>query len=156
MAKAKPIPDGIHTVTPHLVIDGASKALEFYKKAFGAEEISRMPAPDGKRIMHAMMKVGDSMVMLCDDFPEYGKARSPNKLGGSPVTIHLYVPDADVAGKRAGDAGAQGGMPLQVRFWGDRYGSVTDPFGHEWSIAAHVQDLTPEQIAEGAKKAFAQ
>ena len=154
MAKPKPVPDGFRTVTPHIVIDGAAKALDFYKKAFGAEELYRMPSPDGKKLMHASMKIGDSMIMLCDDFPEYGKARAPKKLGGSPVTIHLYVQDADAAWKRAVDAGAQVGMELQDMFWGDRYGTLTDPFGHEWAIASKNQDLTPEQVSAAAKKAF--
>jgi uncharacterized glyoxalase superfamily protein PhnB len=156
MAKPKPIPDGFHTVTPHIVVDGADKALDFYKKAFGAEVLQRMPAPDGKRLMHATIKIGNSMLMLCDDFPEFsgGKSRSPGKLGASPVTIHLYVPDADAAFQRAVAAGAKVSMPLADMFWGSRYGTITDPFGHEWSIATHQRDLTPEQVAEGAKKAF--
>ncbi len=156
MPTAKPIPDGFHSVTPHLVVDGASKAIDFYKKAFGAEEVFRMPAPDGKRLMHAEVKIGNSVIMLADDFPEYtgGKTRNPMKLGATPVTIHLFVQDCDAVFKRAVDAGAQVQMPMQDMFWGDRYGQVGDPFGHTWSIATHKQDLTPQQIGEAAKKAF--
>ncbi len=155
MPKAKPIPDGFRTITPHLVIDGAVKALDFYKKAFGAEEILRMPSPDGTKLMHAEIKIGDSVLMLADDFPEFsGAPRNPKKLGESSVTIHLFVPDCDAAFKRAVDAGAKVTMPLQDMFWGDRYGSVKDPFGHNWSIATHKEDLTPEQIGKAAKEAF--
>ncbi len=153
--KVNPIPDGFRTITPHLVIDGAVKALDFYKKAFGAEEILRMPSPDGTKLMHAEIQIGDSRIMLADDFPEFsGAPRNPKKLGESSVTIHIYVPDCDAAFKRAVDAGAKVTMPLQDMFWGDRYGSVKDPFGHNWSIATHKADLTPEQIGEAAKKAF--
>ncbi len=157
MAQAKPIPDGFYTVTPHLVVNGAAKAIEFYKRAFGAEQLMAMPAPDGKRLMHAELKIGNSRLMLADDFPEFceGHSRDPKKLGASPVTIHLYVQDCDAAFKRAVDAGATIKMPLQDMFWGDRYGSVSDPFGHDWSIATHKQDLTPQQIAEGMKESFA-
>ena len=156
MPTAKPIPDGFHSLTPHLVVDGAAKAIDFYKKAFGAEEIARVPASDGKRLMHAELRIGNSVIMLVDDFPEYagGKSRSPKKLGATPVTIHLYVQDCDAAFKRAVDAGAQVKMPVQDMFWGDRYGQISDPFGHDWSIATHKQDLTPQQIGEAAKKAF--
>ncbi len=156
MPSPRPIPEGFQTVTPHLVVDGAAKAIDFYKKAFGAEEISRFPAPDGKRLMHAELKIGTSRIMLNDDFPEYcgGQAREPRKLGATPVTIHLYVQDCDALFKRAVDAGAQVKMPLQDMFWGDRYGQVSDPFGHDWSIATHKQDLTPQQMSDAARKAF--
>ena len=156
MPQAKPIPDGYSTLTPHICVDGATKAIDFYKRAFGAEEISKMPAPDGKRLMHAELKIGNSRLMLADDFPEYcgGHSRDPKSLGASPVTLHLYVADCDTAFKRAVDAGATVKMQLQDMFWGDRYGQVTDPFGHDWSIATHKQDLTPQQIGEAAKKAF--
>ncbi len=145
--KANPIPEGFHTVSPHFVVKNATEAIEFYKKAFGAEEICRMPGPDGKSVMHCELKIGDSMVMMCEEFPEMG-ARSPQSIGGSPVTIHLYVEDADAAYKRATDAGAKATMPLQDMFWGDRYGKLTDPYGHQWSIATHVEDVTPEQMQE--------
>jgi len=156
MAQVKPIPEGYSTVTPHLVIGDAAKAIEFYKRAFGAEEVTRVPAPDGKRLMHAEVKIGNSRVMLADDFPEFcgGHSRDPKKLGASPVTIHLYVQDCDAAFDRAVAAGATVRMPIQDMFWGDRYGALTDPFGHEWSIATHKQDLTPKQIVEGMKQAF--
>ena len=156
MAQVKPIPEGYSTVTPHLVIGDAAKAIEFYKRAFGAEEVTRVPAPDGKRLMHAEVKIGNSRVMLADDFPEFcgGHSRDPKKLGASPVTIHLYVQDCDAAFDRAVAAGATVRMPIQDMFWGDRYGALADPFGHEWSIATHKQDLTPKQIVEGMKQAF--
>lgn len=148
MPKAAPIPSGFRTVTPHLVIDGCAKAIEFYKKAFGAEEILRMPAPDGKRLVHAEIRIGDSAVMLADEFPEWAPRRSPTALGQTSVTIHLYVPDADAVFKRAVDAGAAVVMPMNDAFWGDRYGQVADPFGHQWSIATHQHDPTPEEMAK--------
>lgn len=150
--KVKPIPEGFHSVTPHLVCAGADKALEFYKKAFGAEEICRMPGPDGKSIMHAEMRVGDSIVMLCEEYP--GMCRGPASLGGSPVTLHVYVTDTDAAFKRALGAGAQVVMPPQNMFWGDRYGKLKDPFGHEWSLATHVEDVPPEEMGKRAAAAF--
>ncbi|WP_296950017.1 VOC family protein [uncultured Massilia sp.] len=142
-----PIPEGFRTVTPHLVCEGAAEALAFYARAFGAVELGRMPGPDGK-IMHAEMRIGDSRIMLADDFPEYG-SRGPKALGGSTVAIHLYVPDADAAWAQALAAGATPVMPLEDAFWGDRYGQVVDPFGHRWSIATHRRDLTMEQIQQG-------
>ncbi len=152
-AAAEPIPEGFRTVTPHLVIRNAAEAIEFYKKAFGAEELCRMPSPDGKTVMHAEIKIGDSVLMLCDEFPQMG-AQSPQALGGSPVTVHLYVADVDQAYKRAVDAGATAAMPVQDMFWGDRYGKLTDPFGHHWSIATHTEDLAPEDIGKRAAEAF--
>lgn len=143
-----PIPDGFHSITPHLVIKGASEAIEFYKQAFGAREVSRMPfpGPDGTiRLCHAELRIGDSKLFLADEFLEYGSA-GPG--ASSPVTIHLYVTDADAAFVRAVDAGATVTMPLADMPWGDRYGRVVDPFGHHWSIAEHLEDLTPEQIQE--------
>jgi PhnB protein len=124
-------------ITPHLVVAGGKKAVEFYAKAFGAEEVYRMPAEDGERLMHAHLKVGDAELFLCDDFPEYcaGKSKDPHKLGGTGVTLHQYVPDADAAIARAAAAGATVTMPAQDMFWGDRYGQVVDPFGHTWSFA---------------------
>jgi PhnB protein len=154
MASNANMPKGL---VPHLVVDGASKAMDFYAKAFGAEEICRMPAPDGKRLMHAEMKLGDQVVFLCDDFPEYcgGKSRTPAALGGSTVTIHRYTDDCDAAIAKAQKAGATVTMPPEDMFWGDRYGSVTDPFGHTWSFATHIKDMTPEEMEEAAKTAFA-
>jgi uncharacterized glyoxalase superfamily protein PhnB len=151
--KAKPIPEGFHAVTPHLVCANAGKAIEFYKKAFGAEEVMRMPGPDGASVMHAEVRIGDSIVMICDEFP--GMCRSPASIGGTPVTLHLYVNDADAAFKRATSAGAEVVMPLENAFWGDRYGKLKDPFGHEWSIATHVEDVSPAECAQRAAAAFA-
>ena len=148
----KPIPDGFHTITPHLIIKGAAEAIEFYKKAFGAEEIMRMPSPDGK-LMHAEIKIGDSRLMLADEFPDWGKV-GPQSIGGSPVVVHLYVKDCDAAFNQAVEAGAKPTMPPADMFWGDRYGALEDPYGHHWSVATHTQDLTPEQIAEAAGKAM--
>jgi uncharacterized glyoxalase superfamily protein PhnB len=146
--KAKPIPEGFHTLTPHIVVRDATKAIEFYKKAFGAEEICRMPGPDGK-IMHAELKIGDSMLMLVDELPEMG-CRSPQTFKGTSVILHLYVQDVDVAVKKAVSAGATVTMPISDQFWGDRYGKLTDPYGHEWSMATHKEDLTPEEIGKRA------
>ena len=156
MAKqAKPIPDGYHAVTPHLVVREAAKAIEFYKKAFGAEEMARMPGPDGKLVMHAQLKIGDSIVMLGDEFPQMQRWVSPQQLKGTTIALHLYVKDVDQAFKRAVDAGATVSMPVMDTFWGDRYGRVTDPWGHEWSLATHKRDLTLDEIAKGAQAFFA-
>ena len=153
MPAAKPIPDGFHTLTPHIVVKGAAKAIDFYKKAFGAEELGRHAMPDGS-IMHALIRIGDSMVMLNDEFPQMG-AKGPATIGGTPVTLNLYVQDADKTWAQAVAAGATVKMPLADMFWGDRYGIVADPFGHQWSIATHKQDLTPQQIMEASKAAMA-
>ena len=153
-SKVKPIPDGARTVTPHLVINGAAKAIDFYKEAFGAVEVCRMAGPGGG-VMHASVRIGDSEVFLCDEFPGWAP-KSPLGLGGSPVTIHLFVPDADATFAQAVAAGAEGRMPPQDMFWGDRYGQLADPFGHVWSIATHLEDLTPEQMSERMAAAFAQ
>lgn len=147
----KPIPDGMHTVTPHLVCAGALDAIAFYEKAFGAQSMGAMKAPDGK-IMHAMIRIGDSPVMLVDEFPEWGSL-GPKSLKGSPVTLHLYVQDVDATVAQAVAAGAKITMPVADMFWGDRYGKLEDPFGHQWSVATHKQDLTPEQMQEGMKSA---
>lgn len=148
--RVKPIPSGYHTLTPHLVVKGAGQAIEFYKKAFGAEEIARMPSPDGKSLLHAELKIGDSRIMLADEFPEMG-CRGPQGTDGTPVTIHMYVEDVDAAFGKAVAAGAQVRMPLADMFWGDRYGVLTDPFGHSWSLATHKMDLTPEEIRKHAQ-----
>ena len=145
----KPIPDGFHTLTPHIVVSDAAAAIDFYKEAFGAKEAMRMPGPGGK-IMHALIQIGDSKVMLNDEFPEMGGALSPSSLGGSPVTLTLYVPDVDRTFEQAIAAGATVKMPAADQFWGDRYGMLTDPFGHLWAVANHIEDLTPEQIAQRA------
>jgi uncharacterized glyoxalase superfamily protein PhnB len=144
----QPIPPGMHSITPHLVCAGAAEAIEFYKKAFGAREGGRLAGPDGK-LMHAHINIGDSSLMLVDEMPEW-KCLGPTALGGSPVTIHLYVEDVDAVFAQAVAAGAQPSMPVADMFWGDRYGQLVDPFGHKWSIATHVRDMTPEEIAKGA------
>lgn len=146
----KPIPKGFHSVTPHLVARNADQAIAFYTRAFGAEELSRMPSADGK-VMHAEIKIGDSILMLCDEFPQMN-CLGPPSLGGSPVTIHVYVEDADAVFQQAVAAGATVKMPLEDTFWGDRYGKVTDPFGHEWSIATRMRELTPEDIRKGVDR----
>lgn len=146
----QPIPEGMHTVTPHLVCAGAADAIEYYKKAFGAVELARLPGPQGM-ILHACLRIGDSPVMLVDEFPE-GCSVGPKTLKGSPVTIHLYVEDADTVFDRAVAAGASVKMPPTDMFWGDRYAVIEDPFGHRWSIATHIRDLSPEEIQEGAKQ----
>jgi len=143
-AKVKPVPDGYHTVTPYLIIKGAAGALEFYKKAFGAEELYRMPQPDG-RIGHAEIRIGNSRVMLADEFPEMGY-RSPQSLGGSPVSILLYVKDVDAMAGKALAAGAKVIRPVQDQFYGDRSGTFADPYGHVWTIATHKEDVSVEEI----------
>jgi uncharacterized glyoxalase superfamily protein PhnB len=150
---AKSIPDGFHTITPHIIVQDAAKAIEFYKKAFGAQENTRHLAPDGKNVMHAQLKIGNSVLMLASEFPP--GCLSPKSRGGTSTTLHLYVENADAAFDRAVKAGCTVKMPLSDQFWGDRYGQVEDPFGHLWSIATHKQDLTDVQIAENAKAAFA-
>ena len=149
--KVKPVPDGMHTVTPHLVCAGAADAIEFYKEAFGALEVARLPGPDGK-IMHAMIRVGDSAIMLVDEAPQWGMM-GPKALKGSPVTIHLYVENADAFVARAVKAGAAVTMPLADMFWGDRYGKLKDPFGHDWSIGTHVRDVSMEEMQQAMQKA---
>lgn len=156
MAKhVKAVPEGCHTVTPHLAVRGADRAIEFYKKAFGAEELMRMPTPDGKTLMHAELRIGDSRIFLSDEFPDMG-CRSPQSLGGATSALHLYVEDVDAAFNRAVAAGAQVRMAVADMFWGDRYGKVVDPFGHEWGMATHKEDLTPEEIRKRADAFFAQ
>jgi uncharacterized glyoxalase superfamily protein PhnB len=148
--KAKAIPQGMHSVTPHLVCAGAANAIEFYKKAFGAVEKGRMPAPDG-RLMHAAIGIGDSTVMLVDEMPEWG-ALGPKALKGSPVTIHLYVDDVDAFVARAVKAGAKVTMPVDDMFWGDRYGKIEDPFGHHWSVATHLRDVSPDEMQKAMRQ----
>ena len=142
------------SVTPYLVVSSGEHAIAFYKKAFGAEELYRMPAPDGHRIMHASLKINGSCVMLADEFPEHGGNRGPDMVGSTTVSIHLNVPSADKAFAQAVAAGATVIMPLADMFWGDRFGKLRDPFGHEWSIAHHVRDVSPAEMAAAAKKAF--
>ena len=145
----RPIPNDMHRVTPHLVVGGAAQAIEFYKKAFGAVEEARLPGPDGK-LMHAMIRIHGDAVMLVDEMPQWN-VLGPKSLKGSPVTIHLYVEDADATVAQAVKAGAKVTMPLDDAFWGDRYGQLEDPFGHRWSVATHKRDLTDDQIREAMK-----
>jgi PhnB protein len=149
MAKpVKPIPDGYHAVTPYLHVKGAARALEFYERAFGAKVLFRMDQPDG-RIGHAELQLGDSRVMLADEFPEMG-VRSPQTIGGTPVTIHLYVEDVDATVARALAAGATLTRPVADQFYGDRNGGLTDPFGHVWFVATHVEDVDAEELSRRA------
>ncbi len=145
-AKVNPNPIGMHTVTPHLVCAGAADAIEFYKKAFNATEEMRLPGPDGK-LMHAQIRIGDSCVMLVDESPAWGTL-GPRSLKGSPVTLHLFVQDVDAFVARAVAAGAKITMPLADMFWGDRYGVLDDPFGHHWSVATHIRDVSPEEMQQ--------
>ncbi|KVD37773.1 glyoxalase [Burkholderia ubonensis] len=147
----KPIPEGMHTLTPHLICAGAADAIEFYRQAFNAVERVRLPAPNGK-LMHACLTIGDSTLMLVDEMPEHG-ALGPKALKGTPVCLHLFVPDVDAAIAQAVAAGAKVTMPAADMFWGDRYGQVEDPFGHRWSLATHQRDLTPEQIRDAMASA---
>lgn len=151
---ANPIPEGFHTVTPAIVVRGADKAIEFYKKAFGAQELSRMLGPD-KKIAHAELKIGDSIIMVSDEFPG-APCQSPAELGGTTATLHLYVKDVDSAFKQAITAGGKEDMPVQDMFWGDRYGRLRDPFGHTWGILTHKEDLSPQEIEKRGQAAFAQ
>jgi PhnB protein len=144
-----PIPEGYHTVTPYLIVAGAEQALEFYKTGLGATEIMRMADPSGK-VMHAEIKIGNSIIMLADEYPEMG-ARGPLSIGGSPVGICLYVEDVDARFKQALAAGAKEERPVKDQFYGDRSGTLRDPFGHQWTIATHTEDLTPEEIGKRAE-----
>lgn len=149
----KPIPEGYHSLTPYLSVDDAAQAIEFYKRAFGATERARMPGPDGK-IAHAELEIGDSVIMLADAFPQ-SPYTPPKQLGGTAGGVLLYVEDVDSVVQDAIDAGAKVTMPVDDMFWGDRYGTVTDPFGHAWQIATHKEDIAPEEMAERAKEAMA-
>jgi uncharacterized glyoxalase superfamily protein PhnB len=149
-SKVKPIPEGMHTATPHLVCAGAAQAIEFYKKAFGAVETARLPGENGK-LMHAAVRIGDSTIMLVDEMPEHG-ALGPKALKGSPVTIHLYVDGVDAFVARAVAAGAKVTMEVQDMFWGDRYGQLEDPFGHRWSVGTHIRDVTPDEMRKAMKE----
>ena len=150
---AKPIPDGYHSVTPAITVNDAAAALEFYKKAFGAKEIMRFPGPGGKGIMHAEIQIGDSKVMLGDEFQ--GSARSPKSLGGVTGMLQIYVENVDASCARAEAAGATVRVPLTDMFWGDRMCRVVDPFGHEWGIATHTEDVSVEEIARRGEEFFA-
>jgi PhnB protein len=150
--KAKPVPEGFHTATPYLIITNAARAIEFYKDVFGATELTRLATPDGK-VGHAEIKIGDSRLMLADEFPEWD-ARSPQTIGGSAVHIMLYVEDVDAVVSRAVGAGAQLFKPVADQFYGDRSGSITDPFGHKWTIATHREDVSPEEMKRRAAALF--
>ena len=150
MTAVKPIPEGMHSLTPHLICAGAAEAIAFYKAAFNAVEVTRLPGEGGK-LMHAMMRIGDSALMLVDENPAWGML-GPKALKGSPVTVHLYVKDADATFAQAVAAGAKVTMPLDDMFWGDRYGTLEDPFGHRWSVATHKRDLSPKEIQDGMAK----
>lgn len=148
----KPIPEGYHTLTPYLTVRDAARAIEFYKQAFGAEDRGAMKDPSGK-IMHAELKIGDSIVMLADEFPEFGSV-SPQSGGSTSMGLHIYVTDVDSAFARAVKAGAQVEMPVMDQFWGDRYGKLKDPFGHKWSIATHTKDLSVDEMKSGMEDAM--
>ena len=145
MAKVKPTPDGYHNVTPYLIVDGAAKAIDFYKKVFGATEKMRMPSPGGK-VGHAELILGDSVIMLADEHPEMG-ARAPHAYGGSAVSLMLYVPDVDATVATAIAGGAKVVRQVENQFYGDRMGTIEDPFGHRWYVATHVEDVPPEEMA---------
>jgi PhnB protein len=149
MAKVTPIPDGYHSVTPYLIVDGASDAIAFYAKVFGTKERMRMPMPGGK-VGHAEVDLGDSVIMLADEFPDMG-IRGPKTLGGSPVNIHIYVDDVDSVFQGAIEAGSKVLQPLEDKFYGDRAGQLEDPFGHIWSVATHVEDVPEEEMAKRAQ-----
>ncbi|HVS34360.1 MAG TPA: VOC family protein [Gemmataceae bacterium] len=155
MAQVKSTPECLHTLTAHLTVNGAAAAIDFYKRAFGAVELGRMPMPDGK-LGHAHLKIGDSHLFLNDEPNFPGCAKSPQTLGGCSVTLHLNVDDVDAMFKQAVAAGAQAIMPPTDMFWGDRYGQVTDPFGQRWAIATHKEDVPPEEMQKRAEAAFAQ
>ncbi|MBI2494574.1 MAG: VOC family protein [Candidatus Rokubacteria bacterium] len=155
MTKAtRPIPEGYHSVTPYLTVKDAARAIDFYARAFGAQELMRMAGPGGRGVVHAELRIGDSVVMLSDEMPE-SACRAPQTLGGATGYLFLYVPDVDAACKRAVDAGAKVRMPVTDMFWGDRFGKLTDPFGHEWGLATHTEDLSPEEIGQRAAAFFA-
>lgn len=149
----RPIPEGYHSITPYLVISEAAKAIDWYKQAFGAQQTLRMEDPTTGKIGHAELKIGDSYIMLADEYPDMGY-RSPKTLGGAGISLLLYVKDVDGTVKQAVDAGAKIERPLEDQFYGDRTGTIQDPFGHVWTIATHIEDVSPEEMLERSKKAF--
>jgi len=151
---AKAIPEGYHTVTPALTVKSGAEAIEFYKKAFGAEEVMRVHGPDGKSLMHAEIRVGDSRIMLGEEWPDQ-RALAPSSAGAATGSLYLYVADVDAAFKRAVSAGAKALMPVTDMFWGDRFGQVEDPSGHRWGLATHVEDPSPEEITRRQRELFA-
>ena len=150
--KVRPIPEGYHSVTPYLTVNNAARAIDFYQRAFGAKKIMQMDGPDGK-ISHAELKIGDSMLMLSDEMPRGNK--SPQSLGGSTVGIFLYVENVDTVFNQAKSAGAKVDAPLEDMFWGDRFGKLTDPFGHSWALATHIEDVAPQDMKKRAQEAMA-
>ena len=150
----KPIPEGFHTATPTLVVKNAAQAIDYYKKVFGAEELMRMPSPDGK-ISHAEIKIGDSKIFLSDEFPQHG-GKSPQTLGGFTGGIYLYVPDVDKVFDKAIAAGGKSSMPVADMFWGDRHGNFIDPFGHSWGVSTHTEDLSEEEMEKRAQAFYAE
>jgi uncharacterized glyoxalase superfamily protein PhnB len=151
MAKPSWKPDGTPTITPYLAVRDAKAAIDFYIQAFGAKELVRMRSPDG-RLMHVELIIGDAKIMLADEFPEMGGAHAPSLQSGSPVTVHMYVPDTDATVNRAAEAGAKITMPPADMFWGDRFAKLSDPFGHNWSIATHLRDVSPQEMAAAMQK----
>lgn len=154
MAKVKPIPDGYSSVTPYLFVKGAASAIDYYKNVFGAKERMRMPGPNG-RIMHAELQIGDSIVMLADENPQAG-AKSPQTIGGTSSSLHVYVEDVDSTMKKAVSAGAKVVRPVKDEFYGDRIGTIIDPFGHMWSIATHIEDVSQEEMKKRMANAMSQ
>jgi PhnB protein len=150
-----PVPPGFHTVTPHLVLRNCTAAIDFYKKAFGAVEIMRMPGMNGKGVGHAELKIGDSVIFMADEWPGMELA-APEKFGGTTVSLHIYVADCDKLYNQAVAAGCKATMPLMNMFWGDRYGKLLDPYGHSWSIASHVEDVPPDEMAKRGAEAMKQ
>ncbi len=153
MAKTSYIPTGYHNVVPYITCNNAAESIEFYKRAFGAEELYRMPTPDGK-IMHAEIKIGDSVIMLSDEFPAMG-AKSPLSAGCNTASLMVYLPDVDASYDRAVKAGAKAAKPPENTFWGDRYGQVIDPSGHRWSLATHVEDVAPAELEKRSREFMA-
>ena len=153
MNEVKKIPDGYHSITPMLIVKDGLKAIEYYKKVFGAVDKGTMMMPDGKSVAHAELMIGNSKIMLSDEFPEM-KSLSPASIGGSPVSLYLYVKDVDNTFNLAISEGAKSLFPVQDMFYGDRHGSIQDPFGHIWSIATHIKDLTKEELKKAAEEAF--
>ena len=153
MSEVQRIPSGFHTITPTIFVRGAAQAIEFYKQAFGAEEISRHTTPDGSKVVHGELKVGDSHLFICDEFPEWG-AQSPETLNGNSGAFYLYVENSDESFNRAVNAGATIIRPAEDTFWGDRVGVISDPYGHTWNFSTHVRDVTPEEMAAASEKFF--
>lgn len=153
MSEVQRIPSGFHTITPTIFVRGAARAMEFYKQAFGAEEISRHTTPDGSKVVHGELKIGDSRLFICDEFPEWG-AQSPETLNGNSSAFYLYVENSDESFNRAVNAGAAIVRPVEETFWGDRVGVISDPYGHKWNFSTHVRDVTPEELTAASEKFF--